>query len=175
MKIIIRQETPNDYPAVFSLVEQAFREMEFSNFDEQFLVERLRKTEAFIPEFSLVAECEGEIVGHVLMTKVAIKFIDKELPMLALAPVSVLPVFQRQGIGSRLIEKAHHIARAKGFIAVVLVGHPDYYPRFGYIRASALGIEFPFDAQDECCMVAELVKDGLNGVTGILEHPEEFY
>jgi predicted N-acetyltransferase YhbS len=69
MTLIIRQETPNDHTTVFSLTEEAFREMKFSKQDEQFLVERLRKSEAFIPELSLVAELDGQVVGHIMLTK----------------------------------------------------------------------------------------------------------
>jgi predicted N-acetyltransferase YhbS len=175
MSLMIRQETPNDYTAVFSLTEEAFRELKFSNHDEQFLVERLRNSEAFIPELSLVAELDGQVVGHIMLTKMTIRNDNNGYPTLGLAPVSVLPAFQCQGIGSSLIMEAHRIAGDMGYKSVVLIGHPAYYPRFGYRVAGNYGIRFPFEAPDECCMVAELVQGALEGVSGLVEHPKEFY
>ena len=175
MKIKIRKETPEDYEQVFLLVEQAFREMEFSNLDEQFQVERLRKSEAFIPELSLVAETEGKIVGHILLTRMAINNGSERFPVLGLAPVSVLPAFQRLGVGGSLIEEAHRVALNLGYTSVVLVGHPGYYPRFGYKRAGGFGLRFPFEAPDECCMAVELAEGALDGVWGMVEHPKEFF
>jgi predicted N-acetyltransferase YhbS len=175
MDIIIRQETPSDYQSVFSLTEEAFREMKFSKQDEQFLVERLRNSEAFIPELSLVAEVDGLIVGHIMLTKMTIMSDDRGYPTLGLAPVSVLPSFQCQGIGSSLIREAHRIAKIMGYESVVLIGHPTYYPRFGYRVAGNYGISFPFEAPAECCMVAELVEGALESVSGLVLHPKEFY
>jgi predicted N-acetyltransferase YhbS len=175
MTLKIRQETPDDYQSVFSLTEQAFREMKFSKQDEQFLVERLRTSEAFIPELSLVAELDGQVVGHILLTKMTIRSDDRGYPTLCVAPVSVLPAFQCQGIGGSLIKEAHRVAREMGYETVVLIGHPTYYPRFGYRVAGHYGISFPFEAPAECCMVAELVPGALEGVSGLVEHPKEFY
>lgn len=175
MTLLIRQETPDDYTTVFSLTEEAFREMKFSKQDEQFLVERLRTSEAFIPELSLVAELDGQVVGHIMLTKMTIRNDDKGYPALGLAPVSVLPAFQCQGIGSSLIKEAHRIAKEMGHVRVVLIGHPAYYPRFGYRVAGKYDISFPFEAPAECCMVAELVQGALEGVSGLVEHPKEFY
>jgi predicted N-acetyltransferase YhbS len=175
MTLIIRQETPNDHTTVFSLTEEAFREMKFSKQDEQFLVERLRKSEAFIPELSLVAELDGQVVGHIMLTKMTIRKDDMGYSTLGLAPVSVLPAYQCQGIGSSLIREAHRIAKEMGYESVVLIGHPTYYPRFGYQVAGNYGISFPFEAPAECCMVAELFEGALEGVSGLIEHPKEFY
>ncbi len=175
MNDIIRQESQTDYAAVFSLVEQAFKELKISNHDEQFLVERLRKSKSFVPELSLVAEVNGQIVGHILLTRAKIKSTDQVFMTLGLAPVAVLPEFQNKRIGSRLIEEAHRIARELGFTSVVLVGHADYYPRFGYKKASDFGIRFPIEVPDECGMVAELADDALKGISGVIEHPKEFF
>ena len=175
MNLIIRKETPKDHKVVFSLTEEAFRDLKFSNHDEQFLVERLRNSEAFIPELSLVAELDGKVVGHIMLTKMTIRNNDKGYPTLGLGPVSVLPAFQCRGIGSRLIKEAHRIAQDMCYETVVLIGHPNYYPRFGYRVADNYGISFPFEAPAECCMVAELVPGALEGVSGLVEHPKEFY
>lgn len=144
MDFNIRQEQIKDYEAVHKVVELAFRDMEDSDHSEPFLVDQLRQTDAFIPELSLVAEVDEEIIGHILMTKVEIVSENKSVTSLGLAPVSVLPEYQNRGIGSALIREAHKRATELGYGSVVLLGHKDYYPRFGYKQAIDFGIEFPF-------------------------------
>lgn len=175
MEITIRQETPNDYVQVYKVVRQAFSEMELSNGDEQDLVERLRGSEAFVPGLSLVADVGGIVVGHILLTKLVVNNGREKFDLLGLAPVSVLPEFQKKGVGSKLISASHRIALDLGYDAVVLIGHPDYYPRFGYRRADEFGIEFPFEAPADCCLVAELTEGAMAGVSGMVEYPKEFF
>lgn len=170
----IRQENKNDYKKVFNLIEKAFRKEEFTDHKEQFLVERLRKSDAFIPELSLVAEIDKEIVGHILLTKIKIRAKTNEFNSLALAPVSVLPEFQGRGIGGKLIVEAHKIAKVLGHKSIILLGHEKYYPKFGYKQADKFGIELPFDVPKENCMAIELIETGLSGVSGMVEYPNEF-
>ena len=174
MEITIRQEKPNDFKSVFDLIKEAFKSMEMSDHKEQFLVDRLRKSSAFIPELSLVAEVENKIVGHILLTKLKIKNNQNEFESLALAPVSVLPDYQGKGIGGLLIKKSHRKAKELGYKSIVLLGHETYYPKFGYQQAYKFGIELPFDVPNENCMVIELIENGLNGVNGLVEYPKEF-
>lgn len=173
--MIIRQETKNDHKEVFSIIERAFKDLEFTDNKEQFLVERLRTSDAFIPELSLVAEIDGKIVGHILLTRLRIKNPTNEFDSLALAPVSVLPEFQGRGIGGKLILESHKKAKELGHKSIVLLGYENYYPRFGYERADKFGIELPFDVPKENCLVIELVETGLNGVSGMVEYPKEFF
>lgn len=175
MQITIRQERPEDFKAVFKVIEKAFEALQFSDHKEQFLVERLRKSGAFIPELSMVAEIDNEIIGHILLTKLKIKNDETKFDSLALAPVSVLPDYQRKGIGELLITASHKTAKELGFKSIVLLGHKDYYPRFGYKLAADFGIIFPFDVANENCMVLELVENGLKGVQGTVEYPKEFF
>jgi len=172
--VIIRKENRNDFKEVFNLIEKAFKTEQFSDHKEQFLVQRLRNSKAFIPELSIVAEIEGKVVGYILVTKLKIKNELNEFDSLALAPVSVLPEFQNRGIGGKLIIKAHEIAKDLGYKSIVLLGHENYYPRFGYEQADKYGIELPFEVPKENCMVIELKENGLNGVSGIVEYPKEF-
>lgn len=174
MDIKIRAEIQKDYNDVFDVIEQAFKTEKFSDKQEQFLVQRLRNSTAFIPELSLVAEINGQIVGHILLTKLKIKSKINEFTSLALAPVSVLPQFQGKGIGSKLILESHDRARKLGYKSIVLLGHEKYYPRFGYKETYKYGIELPFEVPKENCMVIELVENGLAGVSGIVEYPKEF-
>ncbi|MEE9429634.1 MAG: N-acetyltransferase [Melioribacteraceae bacterium] len=175
MKVKIRQEKNNDFKSVFNLIEKSFRGLEDGEPEEQFLVERLRKSDVFIPKLSLVAEYNDEIVGHILLTKIKIINDQNSFNSLALAPVAVLPRFQNQGIGGKLINEAHKIAKDLGYSSVVVLGHASYYPRFGYVQADKFGIELPFDVPKENCMAIELFKNGLDGVKGIVKYPKEFY
>lgn len=171
----IRQEEENDHESVFQLIEEAFRNMEHSDHQEQFLVKKLRVSDAFIPELSLVMEDDdGEIAGHILFTKIRIENASESFESLALAPVSVKPDFQNQGIGSQLILHGHHIARELGYQSVILLGHEKYYPKFGYEKTSNFGISFPFEIPEENGMAIELVKDGLKNVKGVVKYPKEF-
>lgn len=172
--MIIRQEIPSDYKTVYQLIKHAFENEELSDHKEQELVERLRQSDAFITELSLVAEEDNQILGHILLTKIKIKGNHEETESLALAPVSVLPKHQGRGIGGELIQKAHQIAENLGYQSIVLLGHAQYYPRFGYTEAHAFGISLPFDVPKENAMVLELVKDGLKGVSGVVEYSKAF-
>jgi len=174
MKIIIRQEKTSDFKMVFDLIEKAFKTEIFSDHKEQFLVERLRKSSFFIPELSMIAEFENKIVGHILLTKVKIKNNQEEFSSLALAPVSVLPEYQRNGIGGMLIKQAHKIAKELGHKSIVVLGHEKYYPKFGYKQTDKYGIELPFDVPKENCMIIALTENGLEGVHGTVEYPKEF-
>ncbi|MFG4001634.1 GNAT family N-acetyltransferase [Flavobacterium aquidurense] len=175
MEIKLRQESENDYESVFQLIEKAFEKEEYSDHKEQFLVERLRKSDAFIPELSIVAEVDNKIVGHILLTKLEIKNESKSFESLALAPVSVLPEFQRKGIGSKLIVHAHKVAKELGYKSVVVLGHQDYYPKFGYELTNKYAIEMPFDVPAENCMLIALTENGLSGVSGKVIYPSAFF
>lgn len=171
MNITIRQEEERDFPVVYRVVKEAFADMPMASGDEPDLVNRLRGSTAFIPELSLVAEVDGELVGHILFTRMLIG----DHPALTLAPVAVLPEWQGRGVGSRLIEAGHRIAREMGFLSVILVGHEHYYPRFGYIPAGSKGITAPFDVPADAFMVLELVPGGLAGVSGMVAFAPEFF
>lgn len=141
MNIQIRQETKNDYELSELVIKKAFENAEYSDNKEHFLVQRLRKSDAFLPELSLVAEVHSKIVGHIMLTKVLIKNEEKEHESLALAPASILPKYQNKGIGSKLILKGLKVAKRLGFKSVIVLGHDKYYPRFGFRPASIWGIK----------------------------------
>jgi len=174
MNLKIRQEHLNDQKEVFQVVKEAFKTDETNNPQEPLLVARLRKSKAFIPELSIVAELEGKIVGHILLTKIKINDEQSAFDSLALAPVSVLPKFQRKGIGGMLIKHAHNKAIELGHKSVILLGHENYYPRFGYQLTEIFGIKLPFAVPKENCMAIELVNEGLKNVKGTVQYPVEF-
>lgn len=175
MKIIIRQESSGDHNNVFNVIKEAFERMEISDHKEQFLVDRLRESSAFIPELSLVAEYLGKIVGHILLTKIEIIKDHDVFKSLALAPISIDPKYQKMGIGSKLIRESHKIAKSLGYKSIIVLGHPKYYLRFGYEQAYNFGIELPFEAPKESCLAIELVENGLVEVSGLVEYPKEFH
>jgi len=173
--VIIRKETLVDYKSVFDLTQKAFETLEISDHDEGQLVEKLRKAPTFIDELSLVAELDGELVGHILFTPMLIENGDEKYHSLILGPVSVLPEFQKRGIGGQLIRAGHQKALELGFQSVILIGHPEYYPRFGYQPASNWGIKthIPLPS-DDVFMAVELYAGALNGITGTVIFPPEF-
>lgn len=175
MNINIREESPKDYLSVFNIIEKAFKHEKYSDHQEHFLVERLRKSEAFVPGLSLVAEVENNLVGYILLTEIKIKTSENEIKSLALAPVAVLPEFQSMGIGGKLIEFAHERARNLGYKSVILLGHEKYYPRFGYQLADEFHISLPFDVPKENCMAIELQPNALKNIQGEVVYPKEFF
>lgn len=175
MKIVIRQEENKDFDIVESIVEEAFKEAEHSDHLEHKLVKRLRDSVAFIPELSLVAIDNDNIVGHILLTKIDIVDGDKITKSLALAPLAVVPSHQKKGIGGMLIEKALEVAKVIGYTSVIVLGHEDYYPRFGFQKASKWSIKAPFEVPDEAFMAIELVPGSLQGANGVVSYAKEFF
>lgn len=175
MNVKIRKEATHDHPYVFQLVEAAFKNQPISDHREQYLIERLRATDAFIPDLSLVAMLSHEIVGHVLLTRIAIKNAQRGYESLALAPIAVHPYHQRRGIGTLLMNAAHEKARNLGFKSIALLGHRDFYPQFGYELAKNHNILFPLEVPEENCFILELIPNGLEGVSGMIEYPKVFF
>lgn len=175
MDLHIREENPEDYPAVFDLIERAFRDEKYTDHQEHFLVERLRKSDAFVPGLSLVCELDNRIIGYILLTELKIKNSKEEITSLGLAPVAVLPEFQGKGIGGKLIETAHEKAKALGYTSIILLGHEKYYPKFGYRLADEFGISLPFDVPKENCMAIELQPGALKNSQGEVVYPKAFF
>ncbi|WP_440946085.1 GNAT family N-acetyltransferase [Methanosarcina sp. T3] len=170
MSLKIRPETPSDYPAITEVSDLAFGQPA-----EGKLVENLRKNLKFVPELSLVAEVDGKIVGHILFFPIKIKSeAGKEKETISLAPVAVKPEFQKRGIGGELIKEGLKACLRLGYDSVIVLGHPEYYPKFGFEPAGKWGIKDPFGAPAEAFMALELKKGALEGAGGVVEYPEEF-
>ena len=167
--IEIRQENKKDYDEVYNVVKTAFETAEHSDGNEQDLVVDLRKSKNFIPKLSLVAVYDDKIVGYILFTKINIGKYEE----LALAPLAVLPEYQRQGIGKKLIEEGHKIAKKLGYHFSVVLGSEKYYPKSGYVLASRYGIKAPFEVADENFMAIKL-KDTNLKISGTVEYAKEF-
>jgi putative acetyltransferase len=157
--IEFRDEDARDSRAVYRAVSSAF-----GRSAEAELIEALRKAGDSI--ISLVADEDGEIVGHVLLSRMNAPF-----PALALAPVSVIPTRQRRGLGSTLIELAVNRARNGGWAAIFVLGDPNYYQRFGFEREAAAGFTSPYAGPH---FMALKLSQSLSASTGELGHPPAF-
>jgi len=165
----IRPEVPKDYPLIDAINTEAF-----GQHNESLLIRALRKRSDFDPRLSLVAEVNGNPIGHILFTPIDIQSPNISFGSLALAPMSVLPKYQKRGIGTSLIKAGIAQARQLGFKSIIVLGHAKYYPKFGFEPASSRSIKAPFEVPDEAFMALELIKSGLEGVSGTVVYPEEF-
>ena len=133
--MIIRQERETDYTEIYELIKEAFASAEHADGNEQDLVIALRKGNDFVPELALVAEIDGKLAGHIMFSKAKIG----NDTVLALAPLSVKPEFQRQGVGTALMNEAHKKAKELGYQYSLVLGSEFYYPRVGYLPAEQFG------------------------------------
>lgn len=166
--MLIRQENEAEFPAVYELVKTAFQTAKVSNGDEQNFVHRLRASGNYIPELALVAEEGGDLIGHVMLTKTSVETENGQHSLLLLAPVSVVLERRNQAIGAKLIEEAFRIAREHGHGAVVVVGDPAYYQRFGFRPSVAFGIANTNQIPDQYVMACELIPGALQNVCGTI-------
>jgi putative acetyltransferase len=164
--ITIRAEETEDIDAVRRVNELAFGQP-----DEAALVDALRAVSD--PQISLVAVADGQVVGHIFFSPVSIEG-DSTSSALGLAPMAVLPEYQRQGIGSQLVRDGLRECQRLGCNVVVVLGHPEYYPRFGFVPASQKGLRSEYPVPDEVFMVAELKPGALGGRRGLVKYRPEF-
>jgi putative acetyltransferase len=167
MTFNIRAERPEDYDAVHQVNEQAFGQP-----NEADLVDALRKSAR--PSISLVADVEGRIVGHIFFSTVRIESEASTTAALGLAPMAVLPEFQNQGVGSALVRRGLEECRSLGQEIVVVLGHPEYYPRFGFVPAREKGLSCEYPVPDEVFMALELREGALSGRKGLVKYGPEF-
>lgn len=175
MDINVRIEVEKDYAICEQVIDKAFEKEVHSDHREKHLVSSLRKSDAFIPEISLVAEKDNKIVGHIMYTKLLIKDNNKEEISIALAPLSVLPEFQRKGVGSKLVKESLKIAKNLGYKSVIVLGHVDFYHKFGFLPASKWNIKCPCEVLDEYFMALELEKGALDNISGTVIYAKEFF
>lgn len=162
-----RQELPTDIAAI-----RKVETMAFGRAKEAALVDSLRAAGAL--SLSAVAEVHGEIVGHISFSPVNIDGANTNCSALALAPMAVLPDWQRKGVGSVLLRWSLDECRQGGHQLVIVLGHPDYYPRFGFVRATPLGIHCPFEVPSEAFMLLELKPGILQSLAGTVRYRPEF-
>lgn len=165
--ITIRPESPADASAVRRLNELAFGQPA-----EADLVEKLRA--ACGDALSLVAVAD-DVVGHILFTPVVVEGASRRVVGMGLAPMAVLPDRQRQGIGSQLVRRGLDMLRQRGCPFVVVVGHPEYYPRFGFEPASAHALVSQWDGMPDAAFMVLILDDhAMAGVRGVARYRGEF-
>lgn len=165
--ILVRAETTEDHDAIHRVNELAFGQR-----NEADLVDALRVNAS--PYFSLVAVIDEQVVGHIFFSPVSIESENSAFTAMGLAPMAVLPGYQNQGIGSQLVREGLKECRRLGHDIVVVLGHPEYYPRFGFVRGSLKGLRSEYDVRDEVFMVVELSEGALGGRRGLVKYHAEF-
>jgi putative acetyltransferase len=165
--MIIREETAEDISGIREVNKAAFE-----TDGEADIVDLLREKKKFI--FSLVAEIDEQIVGHILFTPASIVYKDDNFDAAGLAPMAVLPGYQKSGIGKALVNKGLELLRDTVYDVIIVLGHPEYYPKFGFELASKYGIIYEHEVPDEAFMVLELKEGVLKHIQGIAKYQPEF-
>jgi putative acetyltransferase len=167
----IRAERPQDFPAIAAVVVDAFNPKHGP--EVAALVERIRASEQYVPELSLLAEDESGVVGHVMLSWAGLVGGTRDR-ILMLSPMSVRTDRQRRGVGAELIETVLARAEAMGEPAVVLEGVPAYYPRFGFERASVRGFEPPREGIPDEAFMVKLLSGFEPALAGRIVYPSTF-
>lgn len=167
--ITLRKEKAKDLEAI-DLVNN----IAFGRKAESKLITALRRTAAFISDLSVIASVDGKIIGHILLYPITINEDDKKHTSLTLAPMSVIPAFHKKSVGKLLVIYSLQAAKDLGYKSVVVLGHPSYYPKFGFEPASKWKIKSPFPAPDEAFMAVELEPGSLKNVKGTVVFPDAF-
>lgn len=164
---IIREEGPGDQGAIHTI-----NRLVFGGEEEAVLVDRLRASGCIV--VSLIAAEGGEVIGHILFSELPISTGAATIPAVSLAPMAVRGDWQSKGVGSALVRTGLALCRERGKAAAIVLGHPNYYSRFGFCPKLAERIECPFPGAGEAWMALELVPGALSGVTGTVRYPEAF-
>ena len=165
--ITIREERPEDVPAIRRVNQQAFGQD-----DEADIIDSLR--ESCDDLLSLVAIADDRVVGHILFSPAQIEGEHGSLAGVGLAPMAVLQEYQMQGIGSRLVEEGLGRLRETSCPFVIVLGHHEYYPRFGFVPASRYGVRCQWEVPDEAFLILPLDTLRLEGVSGVAKYRSEF-
>ena len=164
---VVRPETKGDETGIRRINDQAFGQKE-----EGELVDKLRNRGALT--LSLVAVAGSQVVGHIAFSPVEIESKGSSFTAITLAPMAVLPGYQRKGIGSQLVRAGLEGCRRLGYELLFVLGHPDYYPRFGFVSAKQRGMDCEYEVPDEAWMVLELREGALAGKSGTVRFQPEF-
>ena len=165
--IKIRKEQPQDIPTIHAVNKQAFGQLL-----EADLVDTLRRNCNDL--LSLVAVVGNEVVGHILFSSVAVEGEETTVEGMGLAPMAVLPEYQRQGIGSALVRTGIARLASSDCAFVIVLGHADYYPRFGFEPASRYGVRSEWEVPDEAFMILVLNESVMQGISGVARYRSEF-
>lgn len=164
-----------DYKKIASLVKEAFTLSEHGYGNEVELVEKIRQDESYLPELEIVAKENNTLLDYGLLSKVEVLDTSgKSLTGLVLAPLAVSPSFQGQKIGEKILRELETRGKSLGYPFISILGHPTYYPKFGYVKASTYHIFPPFEVPDEAFMIKELFPNSLKNSSGTIHYAPLF-
>ena len=172
----IRREHADEYRTVENLTREAFWNVYRPGCDEHYIVHIFRSREDFIPELDLVMEKDGEIIGHVMYVRAEIHSDDgKNIPIVTFGPISISPVYQRQGYGTALVRCSTEKAMEMGFGAVAITGNINFYGKFGFVAAKNKGIRYSEDPEANYFLIKELIPGFLDDVSGTYKDQDGYF
>jgi predicted N-acetyltransferase YhbS len=174
MEIILRLEEEKDYRIVEELTRDAFWNVYFPGCGEHFLIHTLRNTNEFIKELDFVAIYNNELIGNIVYVKAKIKNMDKEYTVLTFGPISVLPEYQNNGIGSKLINHTINLSKEMGYKAIIIYGDHDYYKRFGFKGSKEYNITNKEEKYPAALLVLELYPNALDKINGMFDEGKPY-
>jgi predicted N-acetyltransferase YhbS len=167
MEILIQRTKPKDFLTTENITRETFWNLFKPGCDEHLVLHNLRKSNCYISDLDMVAISKNRIIGHIIITKAnVVNTQNKEHQVLCAGPISVIPEFQKKGIGTKLLNESIAIAKHLGYSGMILFGHPDYYHRFGFVNAQNYGITTKEGMNFEPFMVLELYPNALAAVRG---------
>lgn len=169
--VSIRPEKATEHEDIYNLIRTAFETAQVSDGSEQDFAVKLRQSGGYIPELALVAETDGKLIGHVMLTRTAVNTLPdgERHETLLLAPLSVLLEHRNAGVGKALVSEALQRAFGMGFDSVFLVGNPEYYSRCGFEAVARYGIRPQGDIPERFVLGCELKPGIFSGISGVLE------
>lgn len=174
--IIIRNETSADYRTVENLTREAFWNVYRPGCLEHYVLHTFRTDPAFVPELDLVMEKDGEIMGHVMYVRSAIKTDDgRTIPIMTFGPISIAPQFKRQGYGKVLLEYSMEKAKEMGAGALAITGNIGFYGKSGFVVSKNRGVRYEDDPDADYFLITELEPGFLNGITGTYKDPDGYF
>jgi predicted N-acetyltransferase YhbS len=174
MEIILRLEEEKDYRIVEELTREAFWNIHFPGCGEHLLIHNLRKSNEFVKELDFVAMCNNEIIGNIVYAKASVKNDDKTHIVLTFGPISVLPKYQKNGVGTKLINHTIELAKELNYKAVIIYGDPEYYKKFGFRESKNYNITNKENKFPAALLVLELYPDALRGINGIFDEGKDY-
>ena len=175
-KIIIRNETKEDYRKVENLTREAFWNVYRPGCSEHYVLHRYRDDPAFVPELDFVMELNGEIIGQIIYVRSEIDCDDgKQLPIMTFGPIGIAPEYKRQGYGKRLLDYSMEKAKEAGVGALAITGNILFYGKSGFVSAKTKGVRYADDPEADYLLIKELIPGFLDGVSGTYKDPDGYF
>lgn len=175
-KIIIRNETKEDYKKVENLTREAFWNVYRPGCTEHYVLHSYRSDPAFVPELDFVMELNGELIGQVIYVRSEIECAGgRKLPIMTFGPISIAPKYKRQGYGKRLLDYSMERAREAGAGALAITGNILFYGKSGFVPAKTKGVRYADDHEADYFLIKELTPGFLDGISGTYKDPEGYF